>query len=199
MSAAERGNGMSSFFALMARMKYIERWGLMRSVQKENIQEHSLQVAMIAHALAVIANKYYGGCYNADSVAVKAMYHEASEIITGDLPTPIKYYNPEIKNAYKYIEGVANEKLLSLLPEELRQEYEGILNIQAEEEQKLVKYADRICAYLKCVEEVNAGNREFTDAMASILQDIEAIDAPEVRYFMQNFASAFQLTLDKIN
>ena len=190
---------MSSFFALMARMKYIERWGLMRSVQKENIQEHSLQAAMIAQALAVIANKYYSGSYNADAVAVKAMYHEASEIITGDLPTPIKYYNPEIKNAYKYIEGVANEKLLSLLPKELQKEYEGIINISDAQEKKLVKYADRICAYLKCVEEVNAGNREFADAMASIRQDIDAIDAPEVKFFMENFASAFLLTLDKIN
>ncbi len=195
----ERENDMSSFFALMARMKYIERWGLMRSLQKENIQEHSLQAAMIAHALAIIANQYYGGTYNADAVAVKAMYHEASEIITGDLPTPIKYYNPEIKTAYKYIEGVANEKILSLLPEGLKDTYEDIINIKNEQEKKLVKYADRICAYLKCVEEVNAGNREFADAMASIREDIDAIEAPEVKYFMENFASAFRLTLDKIN
>ncbi len=190
---------MSKFFALMARMKYIERWGLMRSTRKENIQEHSLQTAMIAHMLALTGNKLYGKHYNADSIAVKAMYHEASEIITGDLPTPIKYYNPEIRTAYKYVEGVATEKIVSLLPENFRDDYKNILNIDDTEEKKLVKYADRICAYLKCVEEVNAGNSEFSDAMNTIKADIDAVDAPEVKYFMDNFAESFKLTLDKLN
>ena len=189
---------MSNFFALMARMKYIERWGLMRSVKKENIQEHSLQTAMIAHALATIGNRLYGKNYDADSVAVKAMYHEASEIITGDLPTPVKYYNDDIKKAYKYIESVAVERICELLPEELQEDYRPILLPQNAEEKKLIKCADRLCAYLKCVEEVNGGNSEFADALASIKKDIDACDAPEVKYFTENFISAFSLTLDKL-
>ncbi len=189
---------MSKFFALMARMKYIERWGLMRSSRKENIQEHSLQTAMIAHALALCGNKFFNKNYDANSIAVKAMYHEASEIITGDLPTPIKYYNDEIKKSYKAIEAVAVDKIIGLLPEELKGEYSPILENSEEEEKKIVKYADRICAYLKCVEEVNMGNREFTDAMESIKKDIDSVDSPEVKYFMDNFVSAFDLTLDKL-
>ena len=189
---------MSKFFALMARMKYIERWGLMKSTRRENIQEHSLQTAMIAHMLGAIGNKFFGKNYNAESIAVKAMYHEASEIITGDLPTPIKYYNPEIKNAYKYIEGVATKQIIQMLPEEFKEDFTPILEIESEQEKKIIKYADRICAYLKCVEEVNGGNREFDDAMKSIRADIDAIDAPEVKYFMENFVSAFNLTIDNL-
>ncbi len=189
---------MSNFFALMARMKYIRRWGLMRSVREENIQEHSLQTAMIAHMLALIGNKKYNKNYNADSVAVKAMYHEASEIITGDLPTPIKYYNPEIKKAYKQIEGIATDEICNMLPEEFKEDFMPILSVDDEEEKKLIKYADRICAYLKCVEEVNAGNREFIDAQKSIKADIDLIQAEEVRYFMDNFSGGFDLTLDNL-
>ncbi len=190
---------MSKFFAFMARMKYIERWGLMRSTRKENIQEHSLQTAMIAHMLALIGNKLFDKKFDADSIAVKAMYHEASEIITGDLPTPIKYYNPEIRTAYKYIEGIATDKIISLLPDDFRDDFSEILNVADDDEKKLIKYADRICAYLKCVEEVNAGNSEFSDAMSTIKADIDAIDSPEVLYFMDNFAESFKLTLDKLN
>ena len=189
---------MSNFFALMARMKYIERWGLMRSTRKENIQEHSLQTAMIAHMLALIGNKFYSKAYDTDKIAVMAMYHEASEIITGDLPTPIKYYNPEIKNAYKYIEGVATQNILELLPEEFRDDFKPILEIEDEESKKIVKYADRICAYLKCREEVNAGNNEFCDALDSIKKDIDSLPSPEVKYFMEHFVSAFDLTLARL-
>lgn len=189
---------MSNFFALMARMKYIRRWGLMRSIREENIQEHSLQTAMIAHMLALIGNKIYQKNYNADSVAVKAMYHEASEIITGDLPTPIKYYNPEIKTAYKEIEKIATAQICKMLPEEFEEDFLPILNVQDKEEKKLIKYADRICAYLKCVEEVNAGNNEFVDAQKSIKQDIDKIDSPEVKYFMEHFVGGFDLSLDKL-
>ena len=189
---------MSNFFALMARMKYIRRWGLMKSTREENIQEHSLQTAMIAHMLALIGNKFYNKNYNADSVAVKAMYHEASEIITGDLPTPIKYYNDEIKSAYKQIEKVATEQICRMLPEEFESDFMPILDVQDKEEKNLVKYADRICAYLKCVEEVNAGNKEFVDAKETIKRDIDKLDSPEVKYFMANFVGGFDLTLDKL-
>ncbi len=189
---------MSNFFALMARMKYIERWGLMRSVRKENIQEHSLQTAMIAHALAVIGNKKFGKNYNADSIAVKAMYHEASEIITGDLPTPIKYYNEDIKKAYKYIENEAVDRIADLLPEELREDFRPILSPEDEEEKKIIKSADRLCAYLKCVEETNSGNGEFADALVSVKKDIDASPLPEVKYFTEHFVSSFALTLDKL-
>lgn len=189
---------MSNFFALMARMKYIRRWGLMKSTREENIQEHSLQTAMIAHMLALIGNKIYNKNYDADSIAVKAMYHEASEIITGDLPTPIKYYNSEIKSAYKQIEAYATDEICAMLPDEFKGDFTPILKIEDAEEKKIVKYADRICAYLKCVEEVNAGNSEFVDAKNSIKTDIDKIDSPEVKYFMLNFVGGFDLTLDKL-
>lgn len=187
---------MSHFFAYMARMKFIERWGLMRSVQKENIQEHSLQVAMIAHALAVIRNTCFAGSLNADSIAVKAMYHEASEVITGDLATPIKYYNPEIKTAYKQIEQIAVEKLHGMLPRELQQSYGDIMHGGSGEEHKIIKYADKICAYLKCVEETGAGNGEFSKALKTIKADLDNIEAPEVQYFLEHFVPSFHLTLD---
>ncbi|MBP5662092.1 MAG: 5'-deoxynucleotidase [Clostridia bacterium] len=189
---------MSRFFAMMARMKYIERWGLMRSSRKENIQEHSLQTAMIAHMLALIGNRFFDKHYDADSIAVKAMYHESSEILTGDLPTPIKYYNAEIKTAYKAIESAATKQILDLLPEDFREDFLPILTVPDSEEKKLIKYADRLCAYLKCVEEVQTGNREFDDAMLSIKRDIDAISAPEVKYFTEHFVEAFTMTLDQL-
>lgn len=189
---------MSKFFALMARMKYIERWGLMHSTRKENIQEHSLQTAMIAHGIAIIGNKHFGKSYNADSIAVKAMYHETSEIITGDLPTPIKYHNEQIRSSYKSIEKDATESILKMLPEEMQGEYRTILLPEDNDENKVIKAADRICAYLKCVEEVNSGNREFNDALHSIKESIDGIELPEVKYFMDNFTAAFDLTLDNL-
>lgn len=189
---------MSSFFALMSRMKYIQRWGLMRSTIKENIQEHSLQAAMIAHALALIGNKFYGKNYNADSIAVKAMYHEASEILTGDLPTPIKYYNEEIRASYKNIESIATAQVLQMLPCELKEDYAPILSPDDEQENIIIKAADKICAYLKCVEEVNAGNKEFADALKALDENIRSYQLEEVQYFINNFISAFDLTLDKL-
>ncbi len=189
---------MSKFFALMSRMKYIERWGLMRSTRKENIQEHSLQAAMIAHALALIGNKLFDKNYDADSIAVKAMYHEASEILTGDLPTPIKYYNDEIRASYKKIESIATKQMLEMLPQELKQDYVPILSPQDEEEKIIIKAADKICAYLKCVEEVNAGNKEFADALKALEASIKEYKLEEVKYFIDNFIKAFDLTLDKL-
>ena len=190
---------MAHFFAYMARMKYIRRWGLMKNSGTENIQEHSLQTAMIAHCLAVIKNKLYGGSLDEGRVALLAMYHEAGEVITGDLPTPIKYFNPEIKKAYKDIEGIAEQRLLSSLPEQLRADFAPLVHQDAgSPERRVVKYADKICAYLKCVEELRMGNQEFSRAKKTIEAELDAIEAPEVRYFMENFASSFALTLDEM-
>jgi 5'-deoxynucleotidase len=193
---------MSHFFAYLARMKYIGRWGLMRNTQEENIQEHSLQVAVIAHGLAIIKNKYWGGALNAERIAVLAMYHEVSEVITGDLATPIKYFNPEIKNAYHEIERIAKERLFRMLPAELRPEYEALLFCDAENDREnwlLVKAADKIAAYLKCLEELKAGNQEFSSAEKALKTQITAFGLPEVDYFMTKFVPSFSLTLDELN
>lgn len=192
---------MSHFFAYLARMKYINRWGLMRNTRQENIQEHSLQVAMIAHVLALISNKFYGGDVDVHKVVTLAVFHEASEVITGDLATPIKYFNPEIKKAYKDIEKVANERLLRMLPKELQEDYTNLLNEEKRDEKAYayVKAADKISAYLKCLEELKAGNQEFEMAKRAIKTQIDEIDMPEVAYFMENFAPSFSLTLDELN
>ena len=191
---------MSHFFAYLARMKFIQRWGLMRNVRQENIQEHSLQAAMIAHNLALVRNKWFGGNVDPLRVLILAVYHEASEVITGDLPTPIKYFNPEIKKAYKEIEKVANYRLLSMLPEELKEDYESILMPGEEDKEhwQIVKAADKICAYLKCIEELKAGNRNLKRQNA-IYKDLVNLNRPEVEYFMEKFLPSFYLTLDELN
>ena len=191
---------MNHFFSYMARMKHIKRWGLMRNTREENIQEHSLQTAMIAHALALIKNRMFGGNVDAERVLALAVYHEAGEVITGDLATPIKYFNPEIKTAYKQIERVAEEKLVDMLPGELKSDYiELILNRESEPElYAIVKAADKICAYLKCVEELSAGNSEFTKAKKTIEKSIKQMGRPEVDYFMKTFVPSFELTLDEM-
>ena len=191
---------MSHFFAYLSRMRYIHRWNLMRNTQQENIMEHSQQVAMIAHALCIIKNKYYGGQLDMSKVLSLAVYHEAAEVITGDLATPIKYYNPKIKHAYKEVERIASEKLLDMLPEELRQDYRSLLEPdESQEEWGIVKAADKLCAYLKCVEELKAGNDEFSKARDSIYHDIQHMNRPEVQYFMERFVPSFSLTLDELN
>lgn len=190
---------MSHFYAYLGRMKYIQRWGLMRNTQAENIQEHSQQVAMIGHALAVISNRYFNGSVNPEKVATLAVFHEASEVITGDLATPIKYFNPNINEAYKHIERVASEKLLSMLPDELKSDYKSLLFQEKSEEHALMKAADKICAYLKCLDELKAGNREFEKATAAILKELELLKKPEVDYFLEKFAPSFSLTLDELN
>jgi 5'-deoxynucleotidase len=173
----------------------------MRNTQPENIQEHSLQVAMIAHALAVIKNKYFSGNLNADRIAVLGMFHDANEIITGDLPTPIKYHNPELSKAYKDIEAVSKNKLLSMLPEELKQSYADILIVEQDEaaNHRIIKSADRICAYIKCLEEEKAGNAEFKKAKQAIYKTIVDINEPEVHYFIEHFLPSYELTLDEID
>ena len=191
---------MFKFFAFLNRMKYIKRWSLMRSVRSENIMEHSQQVAVIAHALALINNKIYGGNIDVNKVVLFAQYHEVGEVISGDLPTPIKYFNPEIKTAYKDLEKNASVRLLGMLPEELQDEYkEYVLPDEDSEEYKLVKYADRLAAYFKCVEEVRAGNSEFKKAKTSIGAELKAVKNPAVAYYLKEFAPAYELTLDELD
>ena len=187
------------FYPMIARMRYIDRWGLMRNTQVENIQEHSHMVAVLAHALAVIQNKYFGGQVDPGAVAVAALYHDASEIITGDMPTPIKYDNPEIRAAYQAVESVAEQKLLSMLPEDLRGEYEEIITIPDPEIKTLVKAADKLSAYLKCVEELKAGNLEFKKAKEQTYQALCTSPIPALSYFMEHFLAGFELTLDELS
>lgn len=191
---------MFKFFAFLNRMKYIKRWSLMRSIREENIMEHSWQVTTIAHALALINNKVYGGTVDVNKVVLLAQYHEVGEVITGDLPTPIKYFNPEIKNAYKDLEKNACVRLLNMLPKQLEQEYAScILPDDQSDEYKLVKYADRLAAYLKCVEETRAGNSEFKKAQKSIGDELKKSKSKEVEYYLKEFAPAFDLTLDELD
>lgn len=191
---------MSNFFAYLFRMKYIKRWSLMRSVREENIMEHTEEVVSLAHILAVIDNNIYGGNLDVEKAVLIAQYHEVGEVITGDLPTPIKYFNPEIKTAYKDLEFKACEKILAMLPEELKGEYEPfILPDTDSKEYKVVKYADRLAAYLKCVEEVKAGNSEFKKAKNSIGNELKKAKYPPLEYFFKNFADAFELSLDELD
>ena len=187
-----------NFFPMIARMRYINRWGLMRNTQPENIQEHSHQVAVLAHALAVIQNRYFGGQVDPGAVAVAALYHDASEILTGDMPTPIKYDNPDIQGAYKAVESVAERKLLSMLPEDLRPVYDEALTMPDPHVRALVKAADKLSAYLKCVEERKAGNMEFRSAEEQIHAALRENPLPSLAYFMEHFLPGFQLTLDEL-
>ncbi|WMY95407.1 MAG: 5'-deoxynucleotidase [Arsenophonus sp.] len=191
---------MSHFFAYLFRMKLINRWSLMRNVRTENVSEHSLQVAFIAHALACIKNRKFNGHINAERIAVLAMYHDASEVITGDLPTPIKYHNTKIANEYKKIEKYAQKKLIKMLPEELQKEFLIILNDEyfSEKEYRIIKSADALCAYLKCLEELSAGNSEFNIAKRRLEKILTEFYTDEIQYFMKNFVSGFQLSLDEI-
>ena len=188
----------SHFFAYVSRMRFIQRWALMRNTAPENVQEHSHQVAVLAHALAVIRNEKFGGTVDPGAVAVAALYHDASEILTGDMPTPIKYDNPAIRKAYKDVEAVAEGKLLAMLPEELHGVYAPILTPTDPEVIRLVKAADKLSAYIKCVEELKAGNNEFREAAAQIRKSLEAYELPEVVYFLETFMDSFALTLDEL-
>ncbi|MCR6546184.1 5'-deoxynucleotidase [Dehalobacterium formicoaceticum] len=192
---------MHHFFAYLSRMKFIQRWGLMRNTRSENIQEHSLEVAMIAHALAIIKNRFFRGQVDPERVMALAVFHEVSEVITGDLATPIKYFNPEIENAYHKIEKVAKKKLINMLPRDLQDDYENLLFVQQEDWQnwRLVKAADKISAYLKCVEELKGGNQEFSKALKTIKVELDRLDLPEAAYFMKHFLPSYSLTLDELN
>ena len=188
------------FYAYMARMKLIKRWGLRHNTREENDQEHSLQVAMIAHALAVYKNRRYGGNVDVEKVLLYALYHEAAEVITGDLASPIKYFNPGIRDAYKAIERMASEKLLDYLPEDFQEDFRALLFPDEEScEWRIVKAADRISAYVKCLEEYGFGNREFLTAQENIRASVSQMIMPEAEDFMREFAPSFMLPLDALN
>ena len=186
----------NNFYAVMSRMKNIYRWGLMRNTRRENLSEHSFEVAQIAHALAIINNKRLGGKVDPNFTAVAAMYHDSSEIITGDMPTPIKYYNSEIKSAYKQIEAVAEVQLRELLPDDFKQEFSEIYSPN-NDTKRLIKAADKISALIKCTEELNMGNREFAVAEKSTLKAIKEMNCPEANIFLEEFIPGFSLSLDE--
>ncbi len=189
------------FFAIMSRMKYINRWSLMNNTRLENISEHSLTVAMIAHALAVISNKVYGNNINAEHAATIALFHDSTEIITGDLPTPIKYSSKTLRNAYKDIEAEAAGQLVSTLPDYMKEEYEKLLIPKDTDKYtlKLVKAADKLSALIKCIEEEQMGNTEFNRAKSEIMSGIEKMELPEVEVFMRDFLPSYSLSLDEQN
>lgn len=189
----------SNFFAMVNRMKLIDRWALMQNSKAENIAEHSHSVAVIAHALALIGNKRFGKCYDAQRVCLLALYHDTTEVITGDMPTPVKYYNDDIKSVYKSIEGIAGQRLLAMLPEEFTEDYKPLFEHSDEDKELwvLVKAADKISALIKCIEETRMGNREFDIALKSQEKLIDKIQLDEVKYFKENFLPAYYLTLDE--
>lgn len=187
------------FYAYMDRMKYIKRWQLMRSIREENIMEHSQQVALLAHALATIRNEEYGGNADILKTVLYALYHETSEVMTGDLPTPIKYYNNSLHGAYKALEKSACEKIVATLPDKMQSAIAPfVLADEESEEYKLVKAADRLAAYVKCIEELKSGNGEFVKAKKSIEEDLHARNMPEVEYFFEHFIASYELTLDEL-
>lgn len=190
---------MSGFFALISRMRHISRWGLMRNALPENVQEHSHMVAVVAHALGVIRQEVYGVPCNADRLAAAALYHDAPEILTGDLPTPIKYHSGKLTAAYREVEDLAADKLIAMLPVELQGTYKGLIYAEVGDyEKRLLKAADRICAWIKCVEERRAGNREFLSAEAQTRARIAAMGLPEADWFLERFAPAFEKDLDEL-
>lgn len=191
-----------SFYALASRMKYINRWGLMRNLKNENLTEHSAECAMLSHALCLIGNRYFDKNYNADKIAVYALYHDLSEIFTGDLPTPVKYFNDSIRTSYKSLEHNALENTLSRLPEELFEDYRQIVFFEELDENAkiIVKAADKLCAYLKCVEEYKNGNKEFKKALESTKAAVKKLgeELPEVKWFMSHCAESFEKSIDEL-
>lgn len=186
------------FFALLSRMRYIQRWGLMRNTFQENIQEHSHMVAVLAHGLAMIDRELCGGDADPDRCAAAALFHDAPEILTGDLPTPIKYANDDIRTAYRQVEEVSARKLLSMLPPEVQAGYEPLLLETDTDVRQIVKAADKLSAYIKCVEELKAGNQEFATAASQTREALEQMDLPCLRYFMEHCLPSFAQTLDQL-
>ncbi|MBP5728461.1 MAG: 5'-deoxynucleotidase [Clostridia bacterium] len=187
------------FFAYLSRLRLIHRWSLMRNTVPENDAEHSLQVAMIAHAIAIIARDRYGKDVDPEHVLSLAVYHDATEVMTGDLPTPVKYHSDELRGAYHRLEELSADRLLALLPEDLQPAYNPYMKQASGYEHTLVKAADRISACIKCMEEQRAGNREFDYAAENIRESISSIDLPEVKDFLTDFLPAFDMTLDELN
>lgn len=186
----------NAFFSMLSRMKYVNRWGIMKNIRTENIQEHSLETAIIAHALAVIKNEYFGGNINCERVALLAIFHDVTEIVTSDLPTPVKYHSSKLKQSYDEIEHIAKQELLSLLPLNMRHVYKPLLGHTQQEDElwKIVKAADRISALIKCIEERNMGNADFLKAEKSIMDSIKDMNMKEVDYFIENFLPSYSLS-----
>lgn len=191
---------MFHFFAYVAKLKYIVRWGLKRNVESENVKEHSFDVAVIAHALASIRNRYFGGSIDANQLAVVALFHDASEVLTGDLPGPIKYFNPTIAEAYKEVEKAAKAKLLTMLPQELQADYKPLIDDSAmsRDLKRIVKAADVLAAYIKCIQEVESNNHEFQVARQRVEGMLQEYDMPEVNFFLEKFLPSYRLTLDEL-
>ena len=191
---------MSNFFAFVSRMKFINRWALMRNTSADTLSQHSHEVAAIAYVLCVIGNRRYGRNYNGERAALLGLFHDMPEIITGDLPTPVKYFNPEIKEAYKKVEAVASEKLLATLPDDLRADFEFFFDEKESDKElwKIVKAADKLSALIKCIEERKAGNMEFAKAEQSTLESIKNMNMPEADDFIKDFLPAYELTLDQL-
>lgn len=190
----------SHFFAYISKIRWLQRWGLKRNTVTENVMEHSWEVSVIAHALALISNRYFEGDLDVNAIVVSALYHDCSEVITGDMPSPIKYHSPEITQAYKLIENKAERELLNLLPSELQEDYRIVMIEEdlPKDHKTIIKAADTISAYLKCKMEVAAGNQEFSIAEKDIEARLTAIGLPEVKYFLDMFASSYELTLDEL-
>ena len=186
-----------NFYAVLSRMKYIDRWALMRNTREENLCEHSYETAVLAHALATLTNRRFGGRVDVGRCVLLALYHDASEILTGDMPTPVKYYNPAIRDAYKQVEAVAADKLLSMLPEDLQDEYRPLFGETADMEHRLVKAAHKLSALIKCVEEERMGNREFAKARQATFDAVRALGLPAADCFLDEFLPAYELTLDE--
>lgn len=190
----------SHFYAFLSRMKYINRWALMRNTSEENLSQHSHEVAAVAYVLCVIGNRRYGKNYNSERAALLGLYHDMPEIITGDLPTPVKYFNPEIKEAYKKVEAVASEKLLGTLPEDLKADFLFLFDEQENDRElwKIVKAADKLSALIKCIEERKAGNMEFAKAEQSTMESLKKMNMPEAEDFIKEFLPGYELTLDQL-
>ena len=190
----------SNFFAMISRLKYIDRWALMRNTHRENLSEHCMETAAVAHALAVLGNRRFSKSYNAERAALLGLYHDAPESLTGDMPTPVKYYNDEIRNAYAAVEKNACETLVKMLPEDMRDDFTPFFFESEDDAElwKLVKAADKICALTKCIEEQKAGNSEFSKAALTIRTSIEELDVPEAKEFVKEFLKGYEITLDEI-
>lgn len=190
----------SNFYAFLSRMKYINRWALMRNTNEETLSQHSHEVAAVVYALCVIGNRRYGKAYNAERAALLGLYHDMPEILTGDMPTPVKYFNPEIKEAYKKVEKCASEKLINTLPEDLKEDFRFLFEKNDEDRElwTAVKAADKISALIKCIEERKAGNMEFAKAEQSTLESLKNMNLPEVEDFIKEFLPGYELTLDQL-